>query len=78
MLILSFDVWNVYRRIRFKINKNGIQTRKGKPLLSQLCDLNIEDLLAHYSSGHTGIQQRIGRIISAKRALVVCLIIPTR
>ena len=56
MLILSFDVWNVYRRIRLKINKYGIWTRKGEPLLSQLCDLDIEDLLTHYSSGLTGIQ----------------------
>ena len=33
MLILSFDVWNVYHRIRLKINRYGNWTQKGKPFL---------------------------------------------
>ena len=80
MLILSFDVWNVYLPIdiRLTINRYGNWTQKGEPLPSQLCDLNIEDLLTSYSPGHSCIRERIGRIISAKRALVLCLIMPTR
>ena len=56
MLILSFDVWNVYHRIRLKINRYGNWTNKGEPLPSQLCDLDIKYLLTHYLSGHTDIQ----------------------
>ena len=73
MLILSFVVWNVYHRIRLKTNRYGNWTQKGKHLPSQLYDP-----LTHYSSAPIGIQKQIGGIIFAKRALVVCSIMPTR